>query len=75
MNLRRPRQVLAPFCWRFGNAGGPKAPQDWRQNATARSAGSWFVQAEELLPAGRRIDGKAAGAANTDDSIGDPRPV
>lgn len=45
------------------------------QNATARSAGSWFVQAEELLPPGRRIDGEAAGAASTDDSIGDRRPV
>jgi len=30
MNCRRPRQVLAPVFWRFGNGGGPKAPEDWR---------------------------------------------
>src|SRR5437016_1461109 len=30
MNCRRPRQVLAPVFWRFGNGGGAKAPEDWR---------------------------------------------
>ena len=30
MNCQRPRQVLAPVFWRFGNGGGAKAPEYWR---------------------------------------------
>ena len=30
LNCWRPRQVLAPVLWRFGNGGGRKTPEDWR---------------------------------------------
>src|SRR6266511_2137736 len=37
MNCRRPRQVLAPVFWRFGNGGGTKAPEDWRSPGRYRA--------------------------------------
>jgi hypothetical protein len=36
--FRRLRQVLAPVLWRFGNGGGPKAPEDWRTPKPGRAS-------------------------------------